>query len=247
MGCRNGRGPGQLPDTLSRARKLERLLDLTAPLHEKDFESPAYLERGLHALPEEKLLDILDIELQQRWLNAAPMEELLSEAGSAYAVTPNPTGLGHILTDRLPAAVSQLVDELTTEEEHWSTQLESARALIFGRAPNLVTGVNACVKAIEAAAVPRITPKDKKATLGTIIGELRKGNFAPPLRGEKRPSGEVVADMCALVWDTERQHRHGGNETLADPLSRESAEAAFTLSVTLVDWFSKGRVAPSHP
>jgi hypothetical protein len=109
--------------------------------------------------------------------------------------------------------------------------------------PDPVVAYGEAIKAVESAAHAVVEPNNGRATLGTMIGQLR-GNpqaFKIALAG-RSGAGDVgtVTAMLALLWDGQTS-RHGGKDpTRSETL--EEAEMAVHLAVTLVEWFVSGSV-----
>lgn len=115
--------------------------------------------------------------------------------------------------------------------------LATAWSLAYGRTPDPVKAYSEAIKAVEAAGTPVISPKNHKATLGTLIRDVgatpQKWNFAIA-----RPKGDSVEDvrqLMSLLWDGQTS-RHGGIAS-TPPETPEAARAAVHIAATLVQFF----------
>jgi hypothetical protein len=116
---------------------------------------------------------------------------------------------------------------------------------IYGLHPNPSDGYRQAVRAVEAAAVRLVIPNDRDATLGKAIGTIRSSpdrcqlSFTHRTRPEEPIS--ALISMMALLW--EGQYDRHVTEGVPLQVSQEEAETALHLAVTLVQWFTTGRVS----
>ncbi|MGA5498745.1 hypothetical protein ACPCSP_30800 [Streptomyces cinereoruber] len=122
--------------------------------------------------------------------------------------------------------------------DHLATAWQAA----YGRSPDPVRAYSESIKAVESAAHAVIQPNHPKATLGTMLGELKgarhKFTFAIPAG-----SGDPIApaeSLMRVLWDGQTS-RHGG-QTPTSPETLEAARASVHLAATLVQWFASGAV-----
>ncbi len=102
------------------------------------------------------------------------------------------------------------------------------------------------ILAVEAVSCPLFLPADKLPTLGKVIAHLEaagaKYEYVLADRTGAPGSPEGVVAMLSDIWEGHSDRHAGG--PLCVPVSQESAEAAFSVAVTLVQLFSKGAVRP---
>jgi hypothetical protein len=174
------------------------------------------------------------------------LRQMLTDSGSAYQVEHH--GLVFRLVRRVDETVQTAYDaaQLSSEASgrgNAAQRLREAWHAAYGRNPESGVAYSSAVKAVEAAAIPVISPNNDKATLGTVTAALRdqaaKWSFAIGHRQGTNPVDLVVAMMNGL-WTGQTDRHEGG--TPAKPITQESAEAAVQLAVTLVHWFSTGKV-----
>ncbi|MFI1152558.1 hypothetical protein [Streptomyces sp. NPDC020817] len=100
------------------------------------------------------------------------------------------------------------------------------------------------IKAVECALHDTIQPNNRKATLGTMKGEL------PQIRNKLRsavtgPNGseglDTVLHLMALLWEGQTS-RHGARDQTRDE-TPEAAQMAVHLAATLVQWFASGAIS----
>jgi hypothetical protein len=99
------------------------------------------------------------------------------------------------------------------------------------------------IAAVEAAAHGIIQPKHSTATLGSMLGQLRSQphQYTLAIPGPSR-TGDIapLIGMLTLLWEGQTS-RHGGKAPTRME-TREEAEMAVLLAVTLVHWFTTGAV-----
>jgi hypothetical protein len=102
-------------------------------------------------------------------------------------------------------------------------------------------------KAVEAAAIPVVSPANAKATLGTVIRDLENQQARWRL-AVAAPSGTdpiaPLLGMLRLLWQGQTDRHGSGGPTVAP--SAEAAAAAVHLAATLVQWFRAGVVSRSR-
>ncbi|MGW5515299.1 hypothetical protein [Nocardia africana] len=110
--------------------------------------------------------------------------------------------------------------------------------------PDPSTAYREAILAVEAAAIPVVVPAQAGATLGHVLGQLdRQGHlYSMAIRDKSGVSIPVAAvvQMIRLLWEGHTD-RHEG-VTPAIPITKEAAQMAATLAVTLVQWFVSGAV-----
>ena len=115
--------------------------------------------------------------------------------------------------------------------------------MLYGVTPNPPSAFSAAIKAVESAAHSIIEPNNAKATLGTMIGQLRNapGRYRLVLPGsDANGDVAVLRDMMSLIW-TSQTSRHGAQTNMRDE-TLEETEMAVQLAVVLVHWFTTGAI-----
>ncbi|MGA5198246.1 hypothetical protein [Streptomyces exfoliatus] len=194
-----------------------------------------------------QLLDIIDALLAGRGVDQVlirRLAELLEDGGSAYRVADTGTSLEERVTPAVRDAVHQAVADAAASLTAGSASghLAAAWRSAYGRSPDAVRAYSESIKAVEAAAHAVIQPNHAKATLGTMLGEIKgarhKFTFAIPTA-----TGDPIAPAEALMralWDGQTS-RHGSQGGTV-PETLEAARAGVHLAATLVQWFVSGAV-----
>ncbi len=166
---------------------------------------------------------------------ATDLEKILTLGGSHWRV------VGDHLEARVDSAIQEAVEKAKKETASTSasTHLSSAWLACYGRNPNPGLAYSEAIKAVEAAAAPVISPKDLKATLGTMLGQLRPTAALWRFAIAPHVMDPVISAMATL-WEGQTD-RHAGNRPTV-PIMQEAAQAAVLLSATLVHWFATGAV-----
>jgi hypothetical protein len=192
-------------------------------------------------------LDVLDFLLgfQAGKEASGRLNTHLRLGGSEWEVTARPDDdpLGYQLTKRSLGPVKESIEELRTDSQRAHHHLMSAWNALSGRNPNPSTAYREAVRAIEAVAKPVVSPKNPKATLGTMIKDLQ----VKPEKWEvvlDSASASDVADMAAMVW-TSQLDRHGtDDEEVPLTVSQQEADTAVHIAVALVRLFAGGLIHP---
>lgn len=184
----------------------------------------------------ENSLQIADYILAHKdSIDAGKLAEVLQLGKSGWQVGER-AGLNG-LTRRVPSGVQVAVDSIIGRQESAGIKLAKAWENIYGLTPNPSEAYSLAIKAIEDAAIPLVSPKNSRATLGTVIRDMKnQGDWTLPLGREKesQPSGEVVIGMMELVWHGQHD-RHGGQPSAPGLVSLEEATVAVTMAVSLVN------------
>ena len=221
-----------------------------------------------YGLGEEHLLDVVDAILASGgpWpeLNPGDIERgsnsnlvglghlrndlrgILEAGSSAWRVNDDFTGL----TRRVDRAAAAAAEATTAAADNApgsgsaADHLRSAWTALYELHPDSPAAYRDAIRAVEAAAHGLIEPNNARATLGTMLGQLRAtpDRWVLAIRG---PGGtgniaSLIA-MIELLW-TGQTSRHGG-QTPTRPETFEEAQMAVHLAVTLVQWFVTGAVS----
>ncbi|MGA4803569.1 hypothetical protein [Streptomyces lavendulocolor] len=196
------------------------------------------------------LLDVVDETLRARAADTskiASLGRLLDDAGSAYRVNEAGDGLEERVTPAVRDAVRQTIADAAAEPAAGSAadHLAAAWQAAYGRGPDPVRAYSEAIKAVECAAHAVVQPNNAKATLGTMLGEIRNARhkFSAAIPS---PAGDQIAPaeaMMRALWEGQTS-RHGA-QTATTPETLEAARSAVHLAATLVQWFVSGAVVRS--
>lgn len=194
-----------------------------------------------------QLLDVVDEMLHDRAAQdyeIANLRELLDDAGSAYRVNETGDGLEERVTPAVRDAVRQTIADAAAGPAAGSAadHLAAAWQAAYGRSPDAVRAYSEAIKAVECAAHAVIQPNNAKATLGTMLGEIKNARhkFTTAIPS---PAGDPIAPaeaMMRALWEGQTS-RHGAQTTTV-PETLEAARAGVHLAATLVQWFVSGAV-----
>ncbi len=189
----------------------------------------------------ESLLDLTDMLLAHTAAESAAesLEQILSQAGSAWQVGERAGRRG--LIRRVPEGVQAAADAAFALGSAGQL-LTEAWAELYGRNPNPDQGYALAVKTVEAAASPVVSPNDKVATLGKMIGQMKgQKDWGLPLY-DKDPgaSSAALIGLHELIWHG--QHNRHGRADGNLPMTDAEAQAAIGAAVTLVHWYGSGLV-----
>ncbi|QYA98261.1 hypothetical protein KZO11_34025 [Streptomyces anulatus] len=141
-----------------------------------------------------QLLDVVDEVLHAKaakdWA-IRKLGEILDQAGSAYRVNETADGLEERVTPAVRDAVRQTVADAVAQSSAGSAadHLAAAWQAAYGRGPDPVRAYGEAIKAVECAAHAVIQPNNAKATLGTMLGEIK--NARHKFTGRSRPRPET--------------------------------------------------------
>jgi hypothetical protein len=170
------------------------------------------------------------------------LEKILQAGGSMWRVGHRDGVPG--LERRVPEGVQSAAEAVMAVPGNAGSLLSEAWHAVFGINPDYEKGYSKSIKAVEAAAVPVVSPTHAHATLGTVVSQLRsQGDWKLTISREHADAStqQVIWRMAQALW-TGQNDRHAG-QTGYTPSTRAEAEAAVLLAVPLVQWFSSGAVA----
>jgi len=188
------------------------------------------------------LLDLLDARLKLRGMFSEQLNDLgrrLLLAGSGWRINDTSDGLEQVVDDTVRATTLAALRE---GEQSASQHLANAWSETFGRDKNRTQAHAEMIRAVESAAVPIVTPNDRKATLGTVIGQLEAQGSLYSTAGASPANDGVAAvvSMMKLLWQQQQTDRHGANPTI--PATQERVEFLLPVAAALVHAFSTGAV-----
>ncbi len=127
----------------------------------------------------------LGYSFQEQDAALAELDRILTEAGSVWRVDiqqveSGPEWHGHKgyrvirkLQRRTSPEVVNALQAMGQSARTAAPHLTSAWNHAFGRNPNPTQAYSEAIKAVEAAAIPIVSPNDRTATLGKVLGQLR--------------------------------------------------------------------------
>lgn len=188
-------------------------------------------------------LDVMDWLLGHGCGHAQSLEHILKSAGHVLRVSPD----GNRLVERIDPALWDEYEQVTQLDDQASQYMQEAWALAFGREPNLSDAWGRAIKAIETLLKPIVSPKNKKATIGSMTNELRqapdKRECKLPDRDYKtngetnvKPGIEVFIDALATIGY--QPDRHGSAQT--QDVDEATARSVLFLATTVVGWLRDG-------
>ena len=145
------------------------------------------------------------------------------------------------LGERLPEGV---LDQISQTIDHAGTAgqlLHRAFTAAYQLSPNAGEAYKMSVKAVETAAHKTIEPNNAGATLGTMLGVMRRAPrpWTIPLDERADHAGNnatFLVDMMSAIWDGQEDRHRDGQVAL------DEARSAFHAATTIVAWFAEGLV-----
>ncbi|WP_331718906.1 hypothetical protein OHU23_40595 (plasmid) [Streptomyces virginiae] len=172
------------------------------------------------------------------------LQDMLTVGGSAYRVNDARTGLelrvGPTTQQAMSSALAaSRIPSCGSAADHLATAWQST----YGRNPDSSKAYSEAIKAVESAAQALIEPNNKKATLGSMLGEIRNGPqrfiTAIPAAGTEDDI-TLVADLMRRLWQGQTSRHGSQNGTRLE--TQQEAEMAVHLASTLVQWFAVGLI-----
>lgn len=202
-----------------------------------------------------RLLDIVDCMLRTLSMSRPPnfagnvdkLEELLLDSGSAYQVAPSKDGLERRVD---PTVTNGFIKSTQTASSNASSgsaadHLQKAWKATYGLHPDPSQAYSEAIKAVESAAQSIVQPNHPKATLGTMIPEMRQAahkitSVISAQGGVGKSGAEPFADLMDQLWKGQTS-RHGG-QVATRTETQEEAEAAVHVAILLVYMFTSGAI-----
>ncbi|MBG6056151.1 hypothetical protein IWX81_002583 [Salinibacterium sp. CAN_S4] len=168
------------------------------------------------------------------------LEGILRAGGSEWSVGKRAGQVG--LEKRVPQGVADAAEAVMGTASTAGALLSEAWHAAFGRGPDPEEAYEKAIKAVEEAGAGVVSPKNVRASLGTMARDMEsQGNWSLPLgEDSKHPSASAPYMMVQALW-AGQESRHGGN-SYRKP-TPEEAEAAVLLAVPLVQWFTSAVLA----
>jgi hypothetical protein len=170
---------------------------------------------------------------------ALEMGEILTNGNSAWRVTVDDGGYASLLR-RFVGPVDEALEDVRSASDRAHHHLTDARNKAFGTRPEPTAAWASAVRAVEVVAGSAVTPNDPKPSLWRIVSAIRdkpeKWGF--PLGGPL-----LVLGMLDGLGTTDQRH---GTDDPTVPLeaTREQAQAAYFLALSLVQIFASGLFTP---
>lgn len=188
-------------------------------------------------------LDVIDWLLDHGCGHAQSLEHILKSAGYVLRVSPD----GSRLVERIEPTLWDEYEQVTRLDDQASQYMQEAWALAFGRNPNVGDAWSKAIKAIETLLKPIVSPKNNKATIGSMTSELRqapdKWECKLPDREYKangetnvKPGIEVFIDALATIGY--QPDRHGSDQP--QDVDEATARSVLFLATTVVGWLRDG-------
>lgn len=171
------------------------------------------------------------------------LELILSQGGSIWRVVSEPFWS---LERRAGETTRDLVDLVASNGSDAGLALASAWHSCYRPSPDYSKAYADAVTAVEACLLPAATPDDQTATFGKALSHVRDTQArwtVGSLKGA-RHSGETLVAMLQTLW--QGQQRHAQPDGTIIGVTQTEAEAAVSLAVTLVHWFSAGLVVKGN-
>ena len=186
------------------------------------------------------LLDVIDYLVHRLDVpagNLSDLEELLSQGGSAWRATPD--GLKRRVDETLQSVAESTIASGTRPAQHLSDAWRKA----WGRNPDASGAYREAVRAVEAAYAPIVSPKNERATLGTIIADIKNKPLKFRVRMQADGPEENVdrlGGMLQMLWKSQLDRHGTADEDAPLNVSLEEAQDAAALATTLVHLAQQG-------
>lgn len=224
------------------ADKVTLLTGFSIPASRDSLLTESDLIRVLRNSSDEVILALVDALLYLFPDNAqrtAHITETLRLGRSKYTVGPRNGSIG--LVERVAQGEQATLDRLVDGAGAAGALLQHSFSAAFGLHPSAGEAYKMAVKAVETAAHPVVEPRNKGATLGTMLSVMRNAPVKWTLPLDERAdhvhgNEELLIAMMQSLWDGQEDRHRDGSVDLPE------ARAAFHAAVSLVGWFHDGLV-----
>lgn len=186
------------------------------------------------------LLDLVDarLKLTNAYQYSDRVTNILALAGSGWQVNQAHNGLEQVVDATVRKTAQAAIDAAEASAAH---HLKLSWEATHSRSRNPTLSHAEMIRAVESAARPVLSPRDLKATLGTMIGHLRSQASLYTTAGASDANDGVagVVEMMQMLWE-QQTDRHGANPTI--PATQERVEFLLPITAALVHVFSTGGV-----
>ena len=194
------------------------------------------------SLPLEDTLDVIDYILAEEDVHPVAvwqLEKLLSDGGSAWRATSG--GLQRRIDSTAQATADSVIGTQTRASRHLADAWQRA----WGRDPDASGAYREAVRAVEAGYQDIVSPRNERATLGTIIADI--GNKPEKLRvrlGGDEADGNVdrLGAMLEMLWKSQFDRHGTADDDVPLNVTLDEARDAVVLSSTLVHLAQDGGV-----
>ena len=192
---------------------------------------------------ESRALDVIDWLLGHGCGNAQSLEHILKSAGHVLRVSPD----GSRLVERIEPTLWDEYEQVTQLDDQASQYMQEAWALAFGRNPNVGDAWGRAIKAIETLLKPIVSPKNDKATIGSMTSALRQApdkwkcklpDRVYNVNGEINSKRGIEVFVDALATIGYQPDRHGSDQP--QDVDEATARSVLFLATTVVGWLRDG-------
>ena len=191
-------------------------------------------------LPVGLYLDVIDYILQFMIVDyeqVQRLDELLSSGGSVWQATPNG------LERRVDETLQVLAESTIAAKRRPAQHLRDAWHKAWGRSPDASGAYREAIRAVEAAYAPIVSPKNERATLGTIIADIKNkpSKFRVRLQAdEPEENVDRLVGMLQMLWKSQLDRHGTADEEVPVNVSLEEAQDAVALATALVHLVQQG-------
>lgn len=222
-----------LPLFNDRFRGRERLIEVAAAVEFEFTGRNGPLESlvDAYAADEDLMLDVIDalLKVNEVFGYALELKGILERRGSVWTVQANGGGLER----RVDITTSEAFRVAVTPRDAASSELSEAWRKAYGRDPDASDAWDHAIKAVEAALRPLVSPRNDRATLGTLIRDLsakpEKWTFGLQNSGSNLHGSEVLIEMLRLIWPN--PDRHAGENARVPDLTEAQAVLQTAINV----------------
>lgn len=188
-------------------------------------------------------LDVMDWLLGHGCGQADALEYILKSAGHVLRVSPD----GSRIVERIDPALWDEYEQVTQLDDQASQYMQEAWTLAFGREPNLSDAWGRAIKAIETLLKPIVSPKNDKATIGSMASALRQApdkwecklpDRVYNVNGEINSKRGIEVFIDALATIGYQPDRHGSDQP--QDVDEATARSVLFLATTVVGWLRDG-------
>lgn len=190
-----------------------------------------------------------DVGNRRTWTaRISDLESRLIDAGSVWTVDRELRGLYRRVDPTVVDARKAAETSATAAGRHdAATHLRSAWERTYGMHPDPNVAYGEAVRAVEAAAIPVVSPRNQRATLGTVIADMSRQSWNLILVDAADNPGDAAPfiEMLNRLWQGQRSRHAGSTNTRAQ--TQDEAEGAVHLAALAVQWFTCNAVRKATP
>lgn len=178
-------------------------------------------------------LDIIDAVLASSSTKYKDLERILQDGRSAWTVAAD----GRSLQERVDPTAQLAIERTTRPADVVSEELRHAWSKAFGRDADASDAWDHAIKAVEAALIPVVVPRQDKPHLGHVLGTLDRQGEGFVLRLGDTDGIETLVSMLRLLWPNPDRHASpAGRHAPSD----EEAKGIVHLAIAIVQWVREG-------